>query len=61
MIEQKLLLACRQRQAVLEKAVFSSPPKTLEDFKERLGRWLELNETAQWLSEAIEKLDKEED
>jgi hypothetical protein len=51
-----LLLAMIDRRKKLEENVFEFPPQTWEEFHQRLGRWIEVNETINMLS--IEKEDK---
>lgn len=61
MIEEDLLKAVLARQRALEEAVFSNPPSTYDQFKERLGRWIELNETKAWVAEVLRQADIDED
>lgn len=57
----KLLAEVRSRQAVLTDAIFRSPPRNFEEFQLRLGAWLELNETSDWISKMIRKSDEDEE
>lgn len=57
----KFLAEVTKRQRVIEDSVFRSPPANMEDFQLRLGRWLELEETSQWLSKLLKDLDTQED
>lgn len=60
-IVEALLAGARTRQAEIEKAVFATPPSTMEGFQLQLGRWLELNQTVEWLQKQLDDLDKDED
>jgi len=42
-----------ERSAIMGVEVFTSPPKTMEEFAERLGRYRELSETIQAIREAM--------
>jgi len=44
-IDEKLYRQLQADKAKLQDEVFSSPPKTMEDFHHRLGRWQQLDET----------------
>lgn len=42
-----------ERSVVMTQEVFTSPPKTMEEFRERQGRYLELTDNIQALREAM--------
>lgn len=57
----KLLGSVIQRQRELEQTVFKNPPASLEEFNLRLGRWLELDQTKDWIAEVLRKADQDEE
>lgn len=57
---ERVLFEARERQKALELSVFQSPPKDMEDLNRRIGRWMELEETAEWCKKLSKDLEEED-
>lgn len=53
MLIDRVLTDLRFARSEYERTVFASPPANYEDFKQRLGIWLGINQTIGKIEEAI--------
>jgi hypothetical protein len=58
---EKLLFAVNERKRKLELSIFEQPPVDMADLNKRLGRWMELSETAAWCAKVIKADPDDED
>lgn len=52
---EDILLAIRKRQEAMQTEVFQKPPQSMEDFKERKGIWIGLNDALSVIEDARKK------
>lgn len=50
-LDEKLYRQLQADKAKLQDEVFSAPPKTMEEFQNRLGHWQQLDETLKLMVE----------
>ncbi len=59
LIAREQLAAAIERRAHIERGIFESAPKSWEEFQQRFGRWLEVNDTIENLEILIKQEDDE--
>ena len=55
LIAREQLTAAIERRAHIERGIFESAPKSWEEFQQRFGRWLEVNDTIENLEILIKQ------
>jgi hypothetical protein len=58
-IDERILRSLLAKMAEIQLSVFSSPPKTIEEFNIRLGRFLELQEITQMMIQDAKGIEKD--
>lgn len=58
-LDERLYRVLERDKAELQVQVFSNPPKTMEDFAKRLGRWQQIDLTMKLMVELATKDDQE--
>jgi hypothetical protein len=58
-VDERLLRKLLDKLAQLQNDVFEHPPKTIEEFNIRLGRYLELNEITQQMVHDAKGIEKD--
>lgn len=60
LIDDPQYLWLQRRKVELQAQAFEQPPKTMDEFQQRLGRWLEVNDHALVIEDAYRKRDQRE-